>query len=112
MLFIQFFTLIPTVSLNLLKTLPPKREDKHYEEGSPEDLQILPTYFNAAARERAGMNVKEQLSFSKSDISSTEHQKEANFLLSVFSLLETDNHGNYKLHYGLKQSGVDILYTE
>lgn len=86
--------------------------DKRYEEGSPEDLQYLPTYFNAAARERAGINVKEPLSFQKSVemVHPSEHHKEANFLLSVFSLLETNKHGNYKLQDGLKISGVDIIY--
>lgn len=98
-----------TVSLSLLKQLPSARVDKRYEEGSPEDLQILPNYFNAAARERAGMNVKEPIEFSKSVemvSASADHRKEANFLLSVFSLLESNNHGNFKLQDGLKMSGV------
>ena len=102
--------------MNLLKTLPESRRDKRYEEGSPEDLQTLESYFSAAARERAGINAKDMISLSKSseiidNPSGTTGRKnqelcsnEANLLASFLSLMEYSD-SEFKLEDGLKVSG-------
>lgn len=106
------------VSLNLLKTLPPSRVDKRFEEGSPGDLQTLESYFNAAARQRAGIKVPEPIGPRKSvdtcsSSVSAKHaeetsQNEANLLALILSVLESNNHGDFKLQDGLRLPGIHI----
>ena len=104
------------MSLNLLKTLPPSRVDKRFEEGSPGDLQTLESYFNAAARQRAGINVLEPIGPRKSVDTTTcpsgsvKHtdeasHNEAHLLALILSILESKNHDDFKLQDGLRLPG-------
>lgn len=102
-----------SVSLNLIKTLPPTLAgDNRYEEGSPEDLQTFEPYFSAAAQERAGISssVKatdgwENRTFIQSALS------EIKSVVSLLSLIEDNNNPggqsatNFKLQDGLRFPG-------
>ena len=116
--FILNWFILCLVSLNLLKTLPPSRVDKRFEEGSPGDLQTLESYFNAAARQRAGINVLEPLTARKSadatTCSSVKYTEEAahndaKLLALILSVLESKNHGDFKLQDGLRLPGIFVL---
>lgn len=109
------------VSLNLLKTLPPSRVDKRFEEGSPGDLQTLESYFNAAARQLAGIKVPEPVGPRKSvdtitcsSVSARQAEEtirnEGNLLALILSVLESNNHGDFKLHDGLRLPGIRRIY--
>lgn len=92
--------------------------DKRFEEGSPGDLQTLESYFNAAARQRAGIKVPEPIGPRKSvdtcsSSVSAKHaeetsQNEANLLALILSVLESNNHGDFKLQDGLRLPGIHI----
>lgn len=106
-----------SVSLNLLKALPPSRVDNRYEEGSPGDLQTFESYFKAAARQRAGINVLEPVGPRKSTDATTcssgsvkrddeSAYNEANLLALILSVLESSNHNDFKLQDGLRLPGI------
>ena len=100
-----------SVSLNLIKTLPPSLLSNQFEEGSPEDMQTFEPYFSAAAQERAG------ISRSLNGAGGAENGFETTYIQSVvseiksvgslLSLIEDNNNpsGNFKLHDGLRLPG-------
>ena len=101
--------------MNILKTLPPSRVNPRYEEGSPADLKNLEFYFKAAARQRAGINVKTPIDFSNS-VTFTGRQSgsietdcddsnEASLLETILSALEATGSDNFRLKYGLRWPG-------
>ncbi len=78
----------------------------------------MESYFNAAARQRAGINVLEPLTARKSadatTCSSVKYTEEAahndaKLLTLILSVLESKNHGDFKLQDGLRLPGIFVL---
>lgn len=101
------------MSLNVLKTLPSSRIDKRFEEGSPEDMEILQSYFKAAARQLAGINTRRPVDFTRSlaikDCSpesiESDDSNQVNLLETILSTLEAASSDNFRLRQGLKWPG-------
>jgi len=93
-----------TVSLNLIKNLPPSVVGANRcEEGSPGDLQTFEAYFNSAAQRRAGI----EGSMSSSPNQSVRGSRTDVCRSSILSFLEeTTNESNtFKLQDGLRLPG-------
>jgi len=93
-----------TVSLNLIKNLPPSAVDgNRCEEGSPGDLQTFEAYFNSAAQRRAGI----EESMNSSPNQSVQGSRTDMCRSSILSFLEdfSNESNTFKLQDGLRLPG-------
>lgn len=84
-------------------------------------MQTFESYFKAAARQRAGINVLEPVGPRKSTDTTTcssgsvkrddeSAHNEANLLALILSVLESSNHNDFKLQDGLRLPGTFYIY--